>query len=70
MGLFPDFFALSCFTEHGHCMISLKALKQHMSYETAVHYANEESIHDFFFKTSYNFLLSIHQPLVMRSEET
>lgn len=70
MGLFPDFFSLSCFTEHGHCMISKRALQQHTSYEIAVHYANEESIHDFFFKTNYNFILLIQKPLVTGSEET
>lgn len=38
-GLFPDFSVISCFTEHGHCMVSLAALEQCINYETAAHYA-------------------------------
>lgn len=70
MGLFPYFFVLSCFTEHGHCTVSLIALKRYINYEAAAHYANEESSHDFFFKINCNFLLLIQKPLVRSSEET
>lgn len=70
MGLFPDLFVLSCFTECGNCMILLIALNQYINYETAVHYANEESSHDFVFKINCNFLLLIQKPLVRSREET
>lgn len=70
MGLFPYFVGLSCFTEHGHCMVSLTARKRYINYETAAHYANEESSHDLFFKINCNFLLLIQKPLVRSRDET
>lgn len=70
MGLFPDFFVISCFTERGHCMVSLVALEQSINYETAAHYADEESGHDFFFKINCNFLLLMQKLLIRSSEET
>jgi len=59
MGMIPDFFVLSCFTEHGQCIVSLTALKCYINYETAAHYASKESSHDFFPKIDCNFLLLI-----------
>lgn len=70
MGLFPNFFVLSCFAEHGHRMLSLTALKHCINYETAAHYANEESSRDFFFKITSIFLLLLQKPSVKSSEET
>lgn len=70
MELFPAFFVLSCFTEGGNRMISLIALKRCINYVTAVHYANEESSHDFVFKISCNFLLLIQKSLVRSTEQT